>query len=77
MDFIKLLVIVSYIIIGSVLGILLIPAVMIDFNVSHPPMMENSYVTSIMGVAIMFYCLVGLSPYCVCDERFRAICVGV
>ncbi|WP_258059230.1 hypothetical protein [Staphylococcus pseudintermedius] len=54
MDFIKLLVIVSYIIIGSVLGILLIPAVMIDFNVSHPPMMENSYVTSIMGVAIMF-----------------------
>ncbi|UXR54804.1 PIN/TRAM domain-containing protein [Staphylococcus schleiferi] len=54
MDFVKLLVILSYIVIGSVLGIVLIPEIVVDFEVSHPPMIENSYFAAFMGTVLMF-----------------------
>ncbi|ARJ51075.1 PIN/TRAM domain-containing protein [Staphylococcus lutrae] len=54
MDFIKLWVVLSYIMIGSVLGIVLIPELFTDFHINHPPVMENSYVTALMGIMTVF-----------------------
>ena len=54
MDFVKFLVVISFMIIGGVLGLFLIPGILIDFHVSHPPIMENSYVTAIIGMLVFF-----------------------
>ncbi|SUK17323.1 PIN domain-containing protein [Staphylococcus agnetis] len=54
MDFVKFLVVISYMIIGSVVGIFLIPELLVDFHVNHPPIMDNNYVTAFIGMVVFF-----------------------
>ncbi|NJH81024.1 PIN/TRAM domain-containing protein [Staphylococcus hyicus] len=62
MDFVKFLVVISYMIIGSVLGLFLIPELLVDFHLNHPPILDNNYVTAFIGMVVFFLIFVWFIP---------------
>lgn len=57
MRVIKLLVVISFISVGSVLGVLILPEILKDFNVTHPSILENGYIAAGIGIAVLFLVL--------------------
>lgn len=69
MKLVKLLVIIAFIAIGNVLGVFLIPEILTDFHLSHPVILENNYISALIGMVVLFLLLGWLIPKIACGIK--------